>query len=90
MTPNLDDAEELVDVVLAGEEDAVVEHLGEDDAYCPHVDPRAVALGTVKQLWRPVPPASGGGQCGGEQTRQVGRRRGARALKTDLVQTWWL
>ena len=52
---NLEDAVEFVNLRLAGEQRLLHEELGKDAADRPHVDGRAVLLGTEEQLGRPVP-----------------------------------
>ena len=61
---NTEDVVELVEVVLAREDGAVGEHLGQDAAHGPDVDGLRVALGVEHDLGGPVPP---GGHVLGEE-----------------------
>ena len=51
-----DDQAQLVDVVLAGEQGAVVEELGQHAAHGPEVDTLGVVPGPVQELRGPIPP----------------------------------
>ena len=51
-----DDQTQLVDVVLAGEQGAVVEQLGQDATHGPEVDTLGVVPGPVQELRGPIPP----------------------------------
>jgi len=80
---NLEDAVKLVNLRLAGKQRLLHEELGKDAADRPHVDGRAVLLGTEQQLGRSVP------QC--HHDRRVRTQRRAvltcQTKVTDLLST---
>ena len=82
---HLEDAVELVDLRLAGEERLLHEELGEDAADRPHVDGRTVLLGTKQQLRCTVPQRH-------DDRRVVAQRRAIltrQAKVTDLHSNRW-